>query len=79
MSMLERLEDEGALRFVGTRPEDRREMLQIAALLPTDVIAELYEDASYPGYTFLELRPTPTPIEFNQGFRVIHPRNEEAV
>lgn len=56
-------------------------MLRIATLLPSDIITELYEDESYPGYTFMELRHTPPPIELDQGFRVIHPgeREEEAV
>ena len=31
-------------------------MLRIAEMLPDDVIAELYEDPAYPGYTFMELR-----------------------
>ena len=31
-------------------------MLKIAALLPDDVVAELYEDLAYPGMTFMEVR-----------------------
>lgn len=54
--IVERLDAEGELRFVGSRAEDRREMLKIAALLPDDVIAELYEDLAYPGMTFMEVR-----------------------
>jgi len=54
--IVERLDAEGELRFVGSRPEDRREMLKIAALLPDDVVAELYEDLAYPGMTFMEVR-----------------------
>lgn len=52
-----RLDEEGELRFIGSRPEDRREMLKIAGLLPDDVVAELYEDPAYPGMTFMEVRP----------------------
>lgn len=55
--LVDRLDAEGELRFVGSRPEDRREMLKIAALLPDDVVAELYEDPAYPGMTFMEVRP----------------------
>lgn len=54
--IVERLDAGGELRFVGSRPEDRREMLKIAALLPDDVVAELYEDLAYPGMTFMEVR-----------------------
>ena len=54
--LVDRLDAEGELRFVGSRPEDRREMLKIAGLLPDDVVAELYEDPSYPGMTFMDLR-----------------------
>jgi hypothetical protein len=54
--LVARLDADEELRFVGSTPQDRREMLKIAALLPDDVIAELYEDPEYPGSTFMELR-----------------------
>jgi len=63
-SLVSRLDSGEELRFVGTSPEDRREMLRIARLMPDDVVAELYEDVSYPGYTFMELRLLPAPIDF---------------
>ena len=58
--LVARLDAEEELRLVGSTPQDRREMLKIAALLPDDVIAELYEDPEYPGSTFMELRLLPT-------------------
>jgi hypothetical protein len=57
--MVERLDVEGELFLVGSGPEDRREMLRVAALLPDDVVAELYEDPWHPGYTFMEVRLLP--------------------
>ncbi len=57
--LVDRLDVEGELKFIGSRPQDRREMLKIAALLPEDVIAELYEDPAFPGQTFMELRLLP--------------------
>lgn len=56
MNIVERLDAEGELSFVGSRPEDRREMLKIAALLPHDVVSEIFEDLAYPGLTFMEVR-----------------------
>ena len=56
--LLQRVDAEGEVRFVGTHPADRTEMLRIAEMLPDDVIAELYEDPAYPGCTFMELRLT---------------------
>ena len=53
--LLRRVDAEGQVKFVGTHPNDRVEMLRIAEMLPDDVIAELYEDPAYPGYTFMEL------------------------
>jgi hypothetical protein len=61
---VERLDEEGDLFLVGSGPEDRREMLKVAELLPDDVVAELYEDPWYPGYTFMELRLLPAPIRY---------------
>lgn len=54
--LVERVDSEGEVKFVGTHPADRGEMLRIAELLPDDVIAELYEDPAYPGCTFMEIR-----------------------
>ena len=54
--LVDRLDAEGELRFVGSRPEDRREMLKIAGLLPRRRGCRLYEDPSYPGMTFMDLR-----------------------
>ncbi|HLE38145.1 MAG TPA: hypothetical protein VJA44_00630 [Acidimicrobiia bacterium] len=79
--LVDRLDSEGELRFVGSRPEDRREMLKIAGMLPDDVIAELYEDPSYPGMTFMELRLTPEPSRSRSPLRMTYPDGgrEEAV
>lgn len=80
-SLVERLDASEELRFVGSTPEDRREMLKIAELLPDDVIAELYEDPSYPGHTFMELRLTPEPVQMRSSLKIVRPdgTREEAV
>ena len=58
----------GFARFVGVNPEDRREMLKVAEVLPDDIDVEIFEDSRYPGRTYLEVRihqqmPAPeTPI-----------------
>jgi len=80
-SLVERLDADEELRFVGSTPEDRKEMLKIAELLPHDVIAELYEDPSYPGHTFMEIRLTPEPVKMKSSLRIVYPdgRSEEAV
>ena len=80
-SLVERLDANEELRFVGSTPEDRKEMLKIAEMLPHDVIAELYEDPAYPGYTFMEVRLTPQPVQMRSSLRVVYPdgRTEEAV
>ncbi|MEX0825417.1 MAG: hypothetical protein WD184_01470 [Acidimicrobiia bacterium] len=75
--LAERLDEEGELRFVGARPDDRREMLRIAELLPDDVIAELYEDLDYPGLTFMELRFVQPPVRYDQGLRIVYPDRSE--
>jgi hypothetical protein len=69
--LVDRLDREGELKLVGSRPEDRREMLRVAALLPADVIAELYEDPYYPGYTFMELRHLSAPVYRDPPVRVV--------
>ena len=75
--LAERLDAEGHLRFVGSRPDDRREMLRIAELLPDDVIAELYEDINYPGLTFMELRFVQPPVRYDTGLRIVRPEERE--
>ncbi|OFW65616.1 MAG: hypothetical protein A2Z12_02280 [Actinobacteria bacterium RBG_16_68_21] len=70
--LVDRLDREGELRFVGTRLEDRREMLRIAELMPDDVVAELYEDLAYPGMTFMELRFTREPSVYDASLRVVY-------
>lgn len=79
--LVERLDREGELRYVGSHPEDRREMLKIAALLPDDVVAELYENPAYPGMTFMELRLAPEGAAYRGSLRIAPPdgRREEAV
>ena len=75
--LLQRVDAEGEVKFVGTHPTDRVEMLKIAEMLPDDVIAELYEDPSYPGYTFMELRLAPGATGFDEpGFKVVYPEEE---
>ena len=74
---MEGLDVEGELRFVGTQPSDRAEMLRVAEMLPDDVIAELYEDPDYPGCTFMELRLVPAPALFDQPqFKVVYPEDD---
>jgi hypothetical protein len=79
--LVERLDAEGELHFVGSRPEDRREMLKIAGMLPDDVIAELYEDPSYPGMTFMEVRLVEARSRNRSPLRMTYPDGgrEEAV
>lgn len=75
--LVQRLDAEGEVKFVGTQPGDRSEMLRIAELLPHDIIAELYEDPAYPGCTFMELRLAPAPISFDQPhFQVAYPEGD---
>lgn len=71
--LVERIDAEGELQFVGYTPEDRREMLKIAELLPDDILAELFEDPYYPGLTFMELSLLPEPIRYDVPLRVIRP------
>ena len=70
--LLDRLDQEEQIRFVGARSEDRREMLKVAELLPNDVIAELYEDPYYPGMTFMEVRLVPEPIAY-RSTKIVYP------
>jgi len=64
--LVQRVDTEGEVKFVGTHPADRGEMLRIAELLPDDVIAELYEDPAYPGCTFMELRLANAPGAYTE-------------
>lgn len=78
-ALVARLDREGELHFVGARPEDRREMLRVAELMPDDVVAELYEDVAYPGMTFMELRFVPEPVAYNVPMRVVYPDSRRDV
>jgi hypothetical protein len=72
-AMVERVDAQGQVRYVGTTVEARREMLKVARLLPPDVVAEIYEDPRYPGRTYLELYLAPAPPEVGSAFRLIRP------
>ena len=75
--LVERVDAEGEVKFVGTHPADRAEMLRIAELLPDDVIAELYEDPAYPGCTFMELRLAEPSVAFNDPeSKVVYPQGD---
>ncbi len=75
--LVQRVDSEGEVKFVGTHPADRSEMLRIAELLPEDIIAELYEDPAYPGCTFMELRLAEASVAFNDPeFKVVYPRGD---
>ena len=77
--LVQRVDAEGEVKFIGTKPADRAEMLRIAELLPEDIIAELYEDPAYPGCTFMELRLIPAPVAFTEpGFKVAYPDDWQA-
>ncbi len=76
-ALVQRVDAEGEVKFVGTHPADRSEMLRIAELLPEDIIAELYEDPAYPGCTFMELRLAEASVAFNDPeFKVVYPRGD---
>lgn len=75
--VVRQVDHSGFARFVGATPEDRREMLKVAELLPRDVEVEIFEDSRHPGRTYLEVRlhhalPAPEP-----NFKVVYP--EEAI
>ncbi len=75
--LVQRVDAEGEVKFVGTHPADRSEMLRIAELLPDDVIAELYEDPAYPGCTFMELRLAEASVAFNDPeLKVVYPHGD---
>lgn len=74
--LVERLDVEGELKLVGTHPSDRAEMLRVAELLPEDVIAELYEDPTYPGCTFMELSLAPSVYNDTGQFKVVYPEGD---
>jgi hypothetical protein len=77
--LVDRLDREGQLRFVGAGLEDRREMLRVAELMPDDVVAELHEDPSYPGLTFMELRFAPRPHAYDASLRIVYPQRRRDV
>jgi hypothetical protein len=71
--VVRQVDDRSFARFVGLTPEDRREMLKVAEMLPEDIDVEIFEDSRYPGRTYLEVRlrqqlPAPEPP-----FRVVRP------
>jgi len=64
--IVRQVDNTGFARFVGVNPEDRREMLKVAEILPDDIDIEIFEDSRYPGRTYLEVRtrqqaPAPEP------------------
>ncbi len=71
--VLDRVDDEGWIRFHSRAPNARDEMLRVAQLLPNDVIAEIFEDPYDPHIVFLELRLAPAPIQLDAGFKIVHP------
>ncbi|MFH1104786.1 MAG: hypothetical protein V1757_07565 [Actinomycetota bacterium] len=77
--LVDRLDREGHLRFVGSGYEDRREMLRIAELMPDDVVAELHEDPFYPGMTFMELRFAPRHHVDDSSLRIVYPERRRDV
>lgn len=75
--LVHRVDAEGEVKFVGTRPSDRAEMVRIAQMLPEDIVAELYEDPAYPGCTFMELRLAAAPGRYEQAsFQVVYPEGD---
>ena len=75
--IIRQVDNTGFARFVGITPEDRREMLKVAEMLPGDIEVEIFEDSRYPGRTYLEVRhhqelPAPEPA-----FKVVYP--DEAI
>ena len=54
--VVRQVDNAGFARFVGVNPEDRREMLKVAEILPDDIDIEIFEDSRYPGRTYLEVR-----------------------
>jgi hypothetical protein len=62
--VIRQVDNTGFARFVGVTPEDRREMLKVAEMIPDDIDVEIFEDSRYPGRTYLEVRlrqPLPAP------------------
>jgi hypothetical protein len=74
----DRVDDRGTGRFVGSTVEDRREMLQVARMLPGHLLAEIYEDPHDPRRTILEVRAHARPVEMGSGFRIIRGDEYEA-
>jgi hypothetical protein len=71
--VLARVDEVGFARFFGVNAEDRREMIKVAQMLPSDVEIELFEDSRYPGRTYLEARLRAAPPQSDPGFKVIPP------
>lgn len=71
--VVDRLDEEGWIRFHSRARDARREMLRVAEMLPPDVMAEIFEDPDDPYTVFLELQLAPAPIQRDAGFRIVHP------
>ena len=71
--VLNRVDERGHARFVAETLEARREMLKVARLLPSDVVAEIFADPRRPTRTYMEVFLTPAPVEMEPGFRVVYP------
>jgi hypothetical protein len=71
--LVQRVDEAGHARFVGHTLEARREMLKVARLLHSDVVAEIYADPRHPTRTYLEIYLTPAEVSFDPGFRVVYP------
>ncbi|MCB2223325.1 MAG: hypothetical protein KQH83_04030 [Actinobacteria bacterium] len=74
--ILRQVDHSGFARFVGLTPEDRREMLKVAEMLPRDIEVEIFEDSRYPGRTYLEVRMHQQMPAAKPSFKVVYP--EEA-
>ncbi len=74
--VIDRVDTEGWIRFHSRAPGARAEMLKVAQSLPSDVIAEIFEDPYDPAVTYLELRLAPAPLQLDTGFRIVHPERQ---
>jgi hypothetical protein len=71
--LVDRVDEEGWIRFRSRAHNARREMLKVAEMLPRDIMAEIFEDPNQPGTVYLELRLAPAPIQLDTGFRIVQP------
>jgi hypothetical protein len=71
--LVQRVDQDSRARFVGRTADARREMLEVARFLPSDVVAEIYDDPQRPGRTCMELYLAARPVEFDPGFRLFYP------